>query len=81
MGLLWQLLIGAIIGAFAGALTSRGLPMGCIGNIVAGLIGSWLGERLLGSWGPQLAGMALAPSIIGAVILVSLVSLLFSRRR
>lgn len=78
MGLLWQLLIGAIIGAFAGYLTSRNMPMGWIGNIVAGLIGSSIGERLLGSWGPQLAGMALAPSIIGAVILVLLVSLVFT---
>lgn len=78
MGLLWQLLIGAIIGAFAGYLTSRDLPMGWIGNIIAGLLGSWLGERLLGSWGPDLAGMALFPSIIGAVVLVLLASLIFS---
>lgn len=77
MGLLWQLLIGAIIGAVAGALTSRDLPMGWIGNIIAGLIGSWLGEALLGSWGPTVAGMAIAPSIIGAVILVLITSLVF----
>lgn len=78
MELLWTLLIGAIIGAVAGYLTSRDLPMGFIGNILAGVIGSWLGERLLGTWGPELAGMALAPSIIGAVILVLIASLLFS---
>ncbi len=78
MGLLWQLLIGAIIGAVAGALTSRDLPMGWIGNILAGLIGSWLGEMLLGGWGPTVAGMALVPSIIGAVILVLLSSMLFA---
>lgn len=78
MGLLWQLLIGAIIGAVAGAITSKGVPMGWVGNILAGLIGSWLGESLLGSWGPQLAGMALAPSIIGAMILVVLTSLVFA---
>lgn len=77
MGLLWQLLIGAVIGAVAGALTSRGMPMGWIGNILAGLIGSWLGEALLGSWGPSLAGMALVPSIIGAVILVVITSMIF----
>lgn len=78
MGLLWQLLIGAIIGAVAGALTSRDLPMGWIGNILAGLIGSWLGETLLGSWGPNVAGMALVPSILGAVILVIIASMVFS---
>jgi len=36
---------------------------------------------LFGSWGPQLAGMALIPSIIGAVIVVFVVSLLFTRRK
>ncbi len=78
MSTLWTLLIGAIIGAFAGYLTSRNLPMGWIGNIIAGLVGSWLGERLLGQWGPQIAGMALVPSILGAVILVLITSMLFS---
>ncbi|MGT2660104.1 GlsB/YeaQ/YmgE family stress response membrane protein, partial [Streptococcus urinalis] len=29
-----------------------------------------LGQALLGTWGPSLAGMALIPSIIGAVIVV-----------
>lgn len=79
MGLIWTLIVGAIIGAVACAITSRGAAMGWISNIIAGLIGSWLGESLLGSWGPSLAGMALIPSIIGAVILVLIVSWLVGR--
>ncbi|MBM7543839.1 GlsB/YeaQ/YmgE family stress response membrane protein [Periweissella beninensis] len=79
MGLIWSLIVGAIIGAIAGAITSKGAAMGWISNIVAGLVGSWLGEALLGSWGPHLAGMALIPSIIGAVILVVVVSWVVSR--
>lgn len=78
MELVWTLLIGAVIGAVAGMLTSRDMPMGIIGNIVAGLIGSWLGEMLLGTWGPQVAGMAVFPSIIGAVVLVLITSMLLS---
>ena len=78
MELLWTLLIGAVIGAVAGYVTSRDLPMGFIGNIIAGLLGSWLGERLLGTWGPEVAGMAIFPSIVGAVVLVLITSLLFS---
>lgn len=78
MGILWMLLIGGIIGAFAGYLTSRDLPMGWVGNIIAGIVGSWLGENLLGSFGPEIAGMALLPSIIGAVVLVLITSLIFS---
>lgn len=46
------------------------VDMGVISNIVAGLVGSSIGEAVLGAWGPQVAGMAIIPSIIGAVILV-----------
>ncbi|MDH5105949.1 GlsB/YeaQ/YmgE family stress response membrane protein [Lentilactobacillus diolivorans] len=71
---IWVMIVGAIIGAIAGAITNRGKSMGCITNIIAGLIGSSIGQALLGSWGPHLAGMALVPSILGAVILVAVVS-------
>lgn len=79
--LLWVLIIGAVIGALAGAITSRDLPLGWVGNIIAGLIGSWLGEWLLGSWGPHIAGMAILPSIIGAIVLVLIASALFSLKK
>ena len=81
MGLLWSLIIGAVIGAIAGAITGRGNSMGWIANIVAGLVGSALGQALLGSWGPSLAGMALVPSIIGAVILVLILSFFLGRSK
>ena len=42
--------------------------MGIIANIIAGLVGSTIGKAILGTWGPSLAGMAIVPSIIGAVI-------------
>ncbi|WP_353991333.1 GlsB/YeaQ/YmgE family stress response membrane protein (plasmid) [Lacticaseibacillus paracasei] len=79
MGLIWSLIVGAIIGVIAGAITGRGNSMGWIANIIAGLIGSAIGQALLGTWGPSLAGMALIPSIIGAIILVLIVSLVFGR--
>lgn len=78
MGLIWTLIIGAIIGAIGGAITKT--SMGWIANIAAGLVGSWLGENLLGSWGPHLADMALIPSIIGAVVVVVLVSWLMGSK-
>jgi len=77
--MIWSLIVGALIGVIAGAITSRGAAMGWISNILAGLIGSWLGESLLGAWGPSLAGMALILSIIGAVILVLIVSWVTTR--
>ncbi|MDT2757653.1 GlsB/YeaQ/YmgE family stress response membrane protein [Enterococcus asini] len=81
MGFIWSLIVGAIIGVIAGALTGKGGSMGWIANIVAGLVGAAIGQALLGSWGPSLAGMALIPSIIGAVILVAVVSFFLGRAK
>lgn len=81
MGIIWSLIVGAIIGVIAGAITGRGNSMGWIANIVAGLVGSALGQALFGNWGPFLAGMALVPSIIGAVILVLIVSFFLGRSK
>ncbi|KHD46741.1 GlsB/YeaQ/YmgE family stress response membrane protein [Streptococcus hongkongensis] len=80
MALLWTLIVGGLIGLIAGALTKGG-SMGWIANIVAGLVGAWIGQALLGAWGPSLAGMALIPSIIGAVIVVIVVSFLLGKSR
>lgn len=77
---IWVIIIGGLIGLAAGALTRRGGSMGVISNIIAGLVGSVIGEAILGAWGPQVAGMAIVPSVIGAVILVMIVSLVFGIR-
>ena len=78
---LWVLIVGAIIGLIAGAITNKGGSMGWIANIVAGLVGSAIGQALLGSWGPHFGGMALIPSIIGAIIVVAVVSFFLGRSR
>lgn len=54
--------------------------MGCVTNIIAGLVGSSIGQAIFGEWGPKAAGMALIPSILGAVILVAVVSFFFGKR-
>ncbi|GGC76003.1 GlsB/YeaQ/YmgE family stress response membrane protein [Enterococcus wangshanyuanii] len=77
---LWVLIVGGVIGAIAGAITSKGKSMGIIFNIIAGLVGSSIGQALLGTWGPQMAGMALIPSIVGAVILVAVVSFFLGKK-
>lgn len=76
---LWVLIVGAIIGVIAGAITNKGGSMGWIANIIAGLVGSALGQAVFGSWGPSLAGMALIPSILGAIIVVAVVSFFLGR--
>ena len=79
MGFIWALIVGGIIGAIAGAITNKGSSMGIIANIIAGLVGSAIGQALLGTWGPTIAGMSIIPSLIGAIILVLVVSF-FARK-
>ena len=78
--MIWSIIVGGFIGFIAGGITRKGGAMGIIANIVAGLIGSSVGQSLFGTWGPSLAGMALIPSIIGAVIVVAVVSFFFGKR-
>ena len=78
--MLWSIIVGGLIGLIEGALTKKGGSMGLIANIIAGLVGSSVGQSLLGSWGPSLAGMAIIPSIVGAVIVVAVVSFLFGKK-
>lgn len=78
--MIWSIIIGGFIGFIAGAITKKGGAMGIIANIVAGLIGASVGQSLFGAWGPTLAGMALIPSILGAVIVIVVVSFFFGKR-
>ena len=70
--MLGAIIVGAIIGMVAASVTSD--SMGCLANIFAGLFGSFVGQSLFGYWGPSLAGMALIPSIAGAVIVIAVIS-------
>ena len=47
-----SLIVGALIGMMAGAITKKGESMGCVYNIFAGLVGSFVGQSLFGYWGP-----------------------------
>lgn len=81
MSVIWSLIVGGFIGLLAGAITKKGSSMGWIANILAGVIGSWVGQSLFGSWGPSLAGKALIPSVLGAVIVVAVVSFVLNKER
>ncbi|WP_148881729.1 GlsB/YeaQ/YmgE family stress response membrane protein [Streptococcus sp. Marseille-P7376] len=78
--MIWSIIVGGFIGFIAGGITRKGGAMGIIANIIAGLVGSSVGQTLFGSWGPSLAGMALVPSILGAVIVVAVVSFFFGKK-
>ncbi|SEU24112.1 GlsB/YeaQ/YmgE family stress response membrane protein [Paenibacillus sp. NFR01] len=76
MEFLWMLIVGGVIGWLAGLIMGRDIPGGIIGNIIAGILGSWLGGVLLGSWGPRISDYYVFPSLIGAIVLIAIVSLI-----
>lgn len=51
MSFLWMLIVGGVIGWLAGLIMGRDIPGGVIGNIIAGIIGSWLEWRASGKLG------------------------------
>ncbi|EFR31180.1 GlsB/YeaQ/YmgE family stress response membrane protein [Eremococcus coleocola] len=80
MGWLWSLIVGGVIGWLAGVILGRDIPGGVIGNIVAGFLGSWIGNNLLSGFGPEMGGFFIIPSLIGAIILILIVSFVLKRR-
>ncbi|EJP23071.1 transglycosylase associated protein [Peptostreptococcaceae bacterium AS15] len=78
--MIWSLIVGGFIGFIAGGITKKGGAMGIIANIIAGLLGSSVGQSLFGTWGPSMAGMALVPSVLGAVIVIAVVSFFFGKK-
>ena len=81
MGFILYLIIGGIIGWLAGLILCKDLPCGIIGNIIAGIIGAWIGGSLFGSFGPEVWGMSIIPAFIGAILLVLIVSLIMRALR
>ncbi|WP_314976228.1 GlsB/YeaQ/YmgE family stress response membrane protein [Abiotrophia defectiva] len=78
--MIWSIIVGGLIGLVAGSLTKKRSSMGIVANVLAGLVGSSVGQHFLGSWGPSLAGMALIPSVLGAVVVVAVVSALLGKK-
>ena len=61
--MIWSIIVGGLIGLVAGNFTKKRGSMGIVANVLAGLVGSSVGQFFLGSWGPRLADMALIPSV------------------
>jgi len=82
MELLTTLLIGAVAG-WLGAQIFKGSSLGLIGNIVAGILGSFVGSWALGMAGVSLgSGLlgAILTGALGAIIILAVVNLLFKAK-
>ena len=76
MGFIISLIVGGLLGWVASMIVGRDVPGGIIGNIIAGVVGSWLGTAIFGDMGPSIAGYAIIPALIGAIILIFIVSMI-----
>ncbi|MDY0099330.1 MAG: GlsB/YeaQ/YmgE family stress response membrane protein [Bacteroidales bacterium] len=81
-----EILVTLIIGAAAGWLGSmiyKGGGLGIIGNIIIGILGSFVGYWILGKIGVSLGGGwlgALLTGALGAIVILFLINLIFKKR-
>ncbi|MDO3412793.1 GlsB/YeaQ/YmgE family stress response membrane protein [Saccharibacillus sp. CPCC 101409] len=81
-GLVISLIMAIVIGFIGDALADNMMPGGIIGAAVAGLAGAWVGNLLFGNFGPNIAGFAIIPAVLGTAIFVlflGLIAKLFRR--
>jgi uncharacterized membrane protein YeaQ/YmgE (transglycosylase-associated protein family) len=81
-----EIVVTLIIGAAAGWLGSmiyEGSGLGLIGNIIVGIVGSFVGHWLLGKLGVSLGGGwigAILTGAVGAIVVLFLFNLIFKKR-
>ena len=84
MGILSWIVLGGIAGWLASIVTRRNDRMGCISNIVAGVIGAAVGGWVFSLFGgPSVTGFnlqSLLVAFVGAVIVLAVFNLIFGRR-
>jgi len=73
LGFLMMFVMAFAIGYAANYILPTKIPYGHIGSTGVGLVGAWLGSRLLGEWGPNLWGIYIVPGIAGALAVTGLV--------
>ncbi len=84
MSICGWLILGGLAGWIASLLTGRNERMGCIANIIVGIIGAMIGGWIVAFFGGSgVNGFnfgSLLVSILGAVVLLGIVNILFGRR-
>ncbi len=83
MGIISWIVLGGIAGWLASIITKRNDQMGCITNIIAGIIGAAVGGWVFSLFGgPGVTGFdlpSLLVAFVGAVIVLAVVNLIFGR--
>jgi uncharacterized membrane protein YeaQ/YmgE (transglycosylase-associated protein family) len=85
MGIISWIVLGGIAGWLASIITKRNDQMGCITNIIAGVIGAGVGGWVFSLFGGQgVTGFnlpSLLVAFVGAVIVLAVVNLIFGRKK
>jgi uncharacterized membrane protein YeaQ/YmgE (transglycosylase-associated protein family) len=83
MGIIAWVILGALAGWVASIITGNNARMGCLANIIIGIIGAFIGGFLMNMFGGSgITGFnlySLFVSILGAVVLLFVVSLIRGR--
>lgn len=82
MEILYVLIIGAVAG-WLGSQIFQGGSLGLIGNIIVGIIGSFIGSWALSKFGTSFGGGVIGQILtgaLGAIILLAIINL-FTRGR
>lgn len=80
MGFILEIIMGGLIGWLASVILHKDESMGKLANIVAGLVGSALGGSLFGNFGPVMFNIAIIPALLGAIIVIAIVSFFTGRK-
>ena len=84
MGIISWIVLGAIAGWLASLIMKRNDQMGCIMNIIAGIVGAAVGGWEFSLFGGQgVTGFnlpSLLVAFVGAVIVLAIVNLIFRKK-
>jgi uncharacterized membrane protein YeaQ/YmgE (transglycosylase-associated protein family) len=70
LSIICYLVVAAVCAFIAERLVPGVIPGGFLTSAIVGIIGAWVGGRILGHIGPDLAGIALVPCVLGSALLV-----------
>ena len=84
MSILGWIVLGGIAGWLASIITGRNDRMGCITNIVAGILGAIVGGWIFTFFGGSgVTGFnlgSLVVAVVGAVVVLAVINLIFGRK-
>lgn len=81
MSLIGWVILGGVAGWLASIVMKKNSQMGCIANILVGIVGAVIGGWLLGSDMTGFNIASLLTAVLGAVILLAVLNFFTGRRK